>query len=154
MREVRSPACKSGAHTDRNRSSSSLQRIESSNVRLERRFSQIETFIQKADSQPTSESEDPTISCISDQAFKSPVLSAALMNNAEIGRRRWPSIGIDEWIQAGRWWLLKVFLLLPATSVYVDEHLNSLKIPPPRGPDPIEFFLNKAILTLSKHPGY
>lgn len=35
-------------------------------------------------------------------------LNAALMKTAEIGQRKWSSIGVDEWIQAGRWWLMKV----------------------------------------------
>lgn len=68
-------------------------------MRLERRFSQIGEFIQKAEG-------TPIISGISG-AFKTPLLSAELMKNAEVGRRRWSAIGVDEWIQAGRWWLLK-----------------------------------------------
>lgn len=80
--------------------SSSLQRIESSAMRLERRFSQIGEFIKKAEG-------SPAVSGVSG-AFKTPLLSAELMKNAEIGHRRWSSIGVDEWIQAGRWWLLKV----------------------------------------------
>lgn len=69
-------------------------------MRLERRFSQIGEFIQKAEG-------TPIISGISG-AFKTPLLSAELMKKAEVGRRRWSAIGVDEWIQAGRWWLLKV----------------------------------------------
>lgn len=80
--------------------SSSLQRIESSTMRLERRFSQIGEFIQKVEG-------TPIISGVN-RAFKTPLLSAELMKNAEVGRRRWSAIGVDEWIQAGRWWLLKV----------------------------------------------
>lgn len=70
-------------------------------MRLERRFSQIGEFIQKAEG-------TPIISGISG-AFKTPLLSAELMKNAEVGLRRWSAIGVDEWIQAGRWWLLKVY---------------------------------------------
>ncbi|KAL0634113.1 hypothetical protein Q9L58_006992 [Maublancomyces gigas] len=86
---------------------SSLERIESSNRILERRFSQIGDFIQKIEARGSEQS--PTISTIrvGDQAFKAPILSAALMIQAEVGQRRWSSIGVDEWIQAGRWWLLK-----------------------------------------------
>lgn len=35
-------------------------------------------------------------------------VSTIFMKNAEIGQRRWASIGVDEWIQAGKWWLMKV----------------------------------------------
>ncbi|EXK43261.1 hypothetical protein FOMG_05894 [Fusarium oxysporum f. sp. melonis 26406] len=34
-------------------------------------------------------------------------LSAAFLRSAEIGNRPWASIGIDDWLQAGKWWLLK-----------------------------------------------
>jgi len=37
-------------------------------------------------------------------------LSATLRKNAEVSGR-WPVIGIDLWIQAGRWWLLRVGFL-------------------------------------------
>lgn len=101
---------KSSINADINRLSSSLQRIESSNIRLERTFSQIKAFIQKDEGE--NPSGDPRVSSISGGAFKSPLMSAALMKNAEIGNRGWSSIGVDEWIQAGCWWLLKVTLLL------------------------------------------
>lgn len=70
-------------------------------MRLERRFSEIENFVQKASGSPTTPS-------IGNRAFQSPLLSAEFMINAEIEKRRWSTIGVDEWIQAGRWWLLKV----------------------------------------------
>lgn len=35
-------------------------------------------------------------------------LSAAFLRSAETGNRPWASIGIDDWLQAGKWWLLKV----------------------------------------------
>ncbi|KAI1042296.1 hypothetical protein LB505_003010 [Fusarium chuoi] len=34
-------------------------------------------------------------------------LSAAFLRSAETGNRPWASIGIDDWLQAGQWWLLK-----------------------------------------------
>lgn len=52
--------------------------------------------------------EAPAISKVGNSEFGTPLLNAALMKNAEIGQRRWAAIGVDEWIQAGRWWLLKV----------------------------------------------
>lgn len=35
-------------------------------------------------------------------------LSAVFLRSAEIGNRPWASIAIDDWLQAGKWWLLKV----------------------------------------------
>ncbi|KAI5840126.1 hypothetical protein DFP73DRAFT_197664 [Morchella snyderi] len=84
---------------------SSLQRIESSNQRLERRFCRIDELVQKFESQGSP--ENPSISAINHKALKKTLLSAKLMENAEVGKRRWSAIGVDEWIQAGRWWLLK-----------------------------------------------
>ncbi|KAF5590854.1 hypothetical protein FPANT_5885 [Fusarium pseudoanthophilum] len=34
-------------------------------------------------------------------------LSAAFLRSSEIGDRPWASIGIDDWLHAGKWWLLK-----------------------------------------------
>jgi hypothetical protein len=31
-----------------------------------------------------------------------------MMAKAEVNGRSWSSIGIDDWIQAGKWWLMKV----------------------------------------------
>lgn len=154
MRKVRSLKRYPCRNTDRSRASSSLQRIESSNMRLERRFSQIGDFIQKAESGGGGPSGPPTISGIGDRAFKSPIFSAALMKNAEVGQRRWSSIGVDEWIQAGRWWLLKV--KTPPCSQFWIRWLipGSLKVLPPLDPDRPELFQNKAIPILSKLPGY
>ncbi|KAJ4054616.1 hypothetical protein NW761_000204 [Fusarium oxysporum] len=36
-------------------------------------------------------------------------LSAAFLRSAETYNRPWASIAIDDWLQAGKWWLLKVF---------------------------------------------
>lgn len=43
-------------------------------------------------------------------------LSAAFLKSAETGNRPWASIGIDDWLQAGRWWLVKV----PDKSVLIN----------------------------------
>lgn len=90
--------------------SSSLQRIEATNLRLQRRFSEIEAFIKKLGDVD----ETPRLSAIS-VLVETPKISlmqlnAALMKNAEVGQRKWSSIGVDEWIQAGRWWMMKVCL--------------------------------------------
>jgi hypothetical protein len=41
-----------------------------------------------------------------DEIFKTS-LRMALMGNAEV-LQPWDTIGADQWIQAGKWWLLKV----------------------------------------------
>lgn len=84
----------------------SLQRIECSNTRLERRFSDISQLFHKMDAHRSPEA--PSIFMTGDSQFGSPLLNAVLMKNAESGKHTWVLIGVDEWIQAGRWWLLKV----------------------------------------------
>lgn len=98
--------------------SSSLERLESSHVRLERKLTEIGKYVQKIGQGST---ETPTISTNENEGFGTPLLNRALMKNAEIGQRRWSSIGVDEWIQAGRWWLLKVddALLNPISSLTI-----------------------------------
>lgn len=83
--------------------SSSLQRIELTNVRLERRFSEIGAMIERFG---TDNSQGPPT--ISATGGGMALISSMFMRNAEIGQRRWGSIGVDEWIQAGKWWLMKV----------------------------------------------
>ncbi|KAF8244580.1 hypothetical protein K440DRAFT_558303 [Wilcoxina mikolae CBS 423.85] len=85
---------------------SSLERIENATHKIERRLSDIKTFIQKAESHGV-ETQTPRItnSMTGDELFDLK-LSTTLMKNAEVSGR-WASIGIDQWIQAGRWWLLR-----------------------------------------------
>lgn len=72
--------------------------------KLERRFSEIGDIIQK------SVTDAPRISGVNAGGCKITLiqLNAALMKSAQVGQRVWSSIGVDEWIQAGRWWLMKV----------------------------------------------
>ena len=48
----------------------------------------------------------PAISMVDDSIFKER-LSAALMKNAEVNQP-WSTIGVTQWIESGRWWLLIV----------------------------------------------
>ncbi|KAF4449293.1 hypothetical protein F53441_7411 [Fusarium austroafricanum] len=50
--------------------------------------------------------EQPLLSVPLDDDIQSE-LGAAFLRHAESGDRPWASIGIDEWPQAGKWWLLK-----------------------------------------------
>jgi hypothetical protein len=58
----------------------------------------------------------PLITISPDQDFQIKV-SRIFMSKAEVARP-WVSFGIDVWMQAGRWWLLKVgvYLSLPQNS--------------------------------------
>ena len=86
--------------------SSSLERLETSTMKIERRLSSIRELIDKsqaAHGQPT----------LSGPAIKTEnnlvkfELSSILMKHAE-AFTSWKAIGINDWINAGRWWLLKV----------------------------------------------
>lgn len=85
-------------------SSSSLQRLESAVLTLQKDFGEIKGYIDLFQN-PKPELGGALI--IDNEVFKISAMGAALMKNAETGQRRWSAIGIDEWIQAGRWWLLK-----------------------------------------------
>ncbi|SCV27191.1 uncharacterized protein FFB14_01432 [Fusarium fujikuroi] len=58
-------------------------------------------------------------------------LSAAFLRSAETGNRPWASIGIDDWLQAGKWWLLKarsqIGLLAQGPGGEVHAYINLLK---------------------------
>ena len=47
----------------------------------------------------------PTLSVVEDELFKAS-LSAAFMKSAE-ATQPWSTIGVDQWIESGRWWLLR-----------------------------------------------
>ncbi|KAF5724525.1 oxidoreductase like [Fusarium mundagurra] len=58
-------------------------------------------------------------------------LSAAFLRSAETGNRPWASIGIDDWLQAGKWWLLKarsqINHLVQGSGDEVHAYINLLK---------------------------
>ncbi|KAG6980581.1 hypothetical protein FOFC_04043 [Fusarium oxysporum] len=58
-------------------------------------------------------------------------LSAAFLRSAETDNRPWASIAIDDWLQAGKWWLLKVRSqmkhLTEGTEIKVHTYINLLK---------------------------
>ncbi|KAG4291318.1 hypothetical protein FPRO06_03204 [Fusarium proliferatum] len=58
-------------------------------------------------------------------------LSAAFLRSAETGNRPWASIGIDDWLQAGKWWLLKARSqmnhLAQGLAVEAEAYINLLK---------------------------
>ncbi|KAJ0140475.1 hypothetical protein HZ326_16645 [Fusarium oxysporum f. sp. albedinis] len=58
-------------------------------------------------------------------------LSAAFLKSAETDNRPWASIGIDDWLQAGKWWLLKarsqMDRLADGTEIKFHAYINLLK---------------------------
>ena len=89
----------------KNDCSSSLQQLQLANQKLERRFSQIESLIERGGAGLSS--DPPLISTIWGLSNMR-LLSVELMNHAEEGGRKWSAIGVDDWIEAGKWWLMKV----------------------------------------------
>lgn len=57
---------------------------------------------------------NPSVSAIDDELFKTS-LSAAFMRSAEV-TQPWSTIGVDQWIESGRWWLLRSQMELYAVS--------------------------------------
>ena len=57
----------------------------------------------------------PSVSAIDDDIFKTS-LSAALMKSAE-ATQPWSTIGLDQWIESGRWWLLRSQMELSAVTL-------------------------------------
>ena len=66
-------------------------------------MSQIDHSVQKIGNKGLASNEAPRLSMLKDHHP-----SLMLMKNAEVGNGKWLAIGVDEWIQAGRWWLMKV----------------------------------------------
>ena len=57
----------------------------------------------------------PSVSAVDDELFRTS-LSAALMKSAE-ATQPWSTIGVDQWIESGRWWLLRAQMELYAVTV-------------------------------------
>jgi len=89
-----------------------LELIEKSTHKIERRLSDIAGYIRKAEGAAPQISSFPGGSELSKISF-----SRTLMKNAETSRP-WKTIGIDQWIQAGRWWLLRVESPTTATGSF------------------------------------
>lgn len=83
---------------------SSLQRIESSTHALEDDVRAIKSYI--TDQQTKEHLLIPSVSAIDDNS-NTRTLHMLLMQNAE-ATQPWSTIGVDQWIESGRWWLLKV----------------------------------------------
>ena len=75
---------------------------------LETDITEIKSYIQASSQTSKNQfSVPPSVSMVDNVTFRDS-LGPALMKNAEV-LQPWATIGADQWIQAGRWWLLKVF---------------------------------------------
>ncbi|KAL2049934.1 hypothetical protein ABVK25_009801 [Lepraria finkii] len=107
---------------------SSLQRIESSHAALEEDVKAIRSYIMS--SQRNEKPQVPSLSAVDDEILKIS-LHAAFMRNAEVSQS-WNTIGLDQWIDAGRWWLLRsqmelYNILTPKQSVPLGAYINLIK---------------------------
>lgn len=85
---------------------SSLQRIESSTIAIETDVKDIRNYLQPSlKSQTVEATAAPSLSAVDDEIAKLS-LASAMMKHAEI-IQPWNTIGLDQWIQSGRWWLLR-----------------------------------------------
>jgi hypothetical protein len=90
--------------------SSSLARIESTTKVVEANIIEIKDYIQVSVAQQSEKfTKVPVLSAKVDSgdAICLAIINAGLMKHAE-NFQPWSSIGIDRWIHAGWWWLLKV----------------------------------------------
>jgi hypothetical protein len=85
--------------------SSSLQRLEDTTNSIDVGVQEIKTFLKRTDTRKLS----PPLALAPDAVDSSARVdfSEKCMKAAEISQR-WTAIGIEEWIKAGRWWLLRV----------------------------------------------
>ncbi|SCO84157.1 uncharacterized protein FRV6_08284 [Fusarium oxysporum] len=81
---------------------SSLERIEKQQTKTDIKLEELRNVMIS----DRSSRESPLLKASLDEEVRAE-LSAAFLRSAEIGNRPWASIGIDDWLQAGQWWLLK-----------------------------------------------
>lgn len=73
---------------------------------------------------------NPSLSAVDDELFKTS-LTAAFMRSAEV-TQPWSTIGVDQWIESGRWWLLRSQMELytvsePKKKVPLAAYANLIK---------------------------
>lgn len=112
-------------------SSSSLQRIEKNTKALDDGLQEVKEFLQIAQSATLSPVKAPVLSatCAIDKSTKI-AFSERCMRAAEISQR-WIAIGIEDWIKAGKWWLLMARMQLQRApvgeSISAKGYLDLLK---------------------------
>jgi hypothetical protein len=97
--------------------SSSLARLESTTKVVDANIAEIKDYMRVSmDQQKDKFSKPPAISMATDEDMTCLFLiNAGFMKHAE-ALGPWTAIGIDRWIQAGHWWLLKAQMGLDKAS--------------------------------------
>lgn len=94
------------------------------------RYQIAETSSERSCEAADSEFMNPSVSAIDDELFKTS-LSAAFIKSAEVNQP-WSTIGVDQWIESGRWWLLRSQMELyninePKQSIPLTAYTNLIK---------------------------
>ena len=66
----------------------------------------IKAYVSSLQAEKVPSAVSPAVSVVNDDVFKE-TLTAAFMKNAEIVQP-WSTIGVNQWIESGRWWLVLV----------------------------------------------
>ena len=109
---------------------SSLQRIEASNAAMEKELKAIKSHIRGESIASNLPSNSVTLSATDNDDFNE-TLKAALTKAAEVVQP-WSTIGIDQWLEAGRWWLQLAQMDLPSgtqpdQSISLPAYANLVK---------------------------
>ncbi|KAL7901573.1 hypothetical protein HDV63DRAFT_404868 [Trichoderma sp. SZMC 28014] len=94
---------------------SSLERIEKQNAQTDKKLDELRELIV---SNPAQRDLPMLTAPLHPDILME--LTDVFLQKAESGNRPWASIGIDNWLQAGQWWLMKAQSQL-ATAPQVDE---------------------------------
>lgn len=94
------------------------------------RYQAIEAPTEHASETTDLTSMNPSVSAVDDELFKTS-LSIAFMKSAEV-TQPWSTIGVDQWIESGRWWLLRSQMELytvsePKEKVPLAAYTNLIK---------------------------
>lgn len=82
--------------------SSSLERLEKEEKRTQKLIEDVHRAVYGT---PNIEIQVTTAPFLNTKSVEE--LTEAFLVNAQSGTRPWASIGVDSWLQAGRWWLIK-----------------------------------------------
>jgi hypothetical protein len=85
--------------------SSSLQRLEETTKTIDAGVREIKTFLQRAEMRARSV---PVLSALGTEDSEAMINFSQRCMVAAEASQPWTAISIEDWIKAGRWWLLKV----------------------------------------------
>ncbi|KAH7207543.1 hypothetical protein BKA60DRAFT_624307 [Fusarium oxysporum] len=101
---------------------SSLERIEKQQTQTDIKLEELRNVMISE----RSSRESPLLNAPLDTEVRAE-LSAAFLRSAETGNRPWATIGIDDWLQAGKWWLLKIAKISLETFPSFDFQLHDVE---------------------------